>query len=420
MTNGFRFSLEKGSQKFRCPECNQKRFVRYIDTQTNSYLPEQYGRCDRESKCGYHLNPYKDGYNQNSNRMKEIVIVNKVNKVNQFKNNNFQDKGENESPVFVPFDVLKETLHPEGYLRNVFIQNLLKNISYPFKVSDVEKVIALYYLGTITSGYRAGAISFPFINKEGNVCAIQVKQFDETNHTIATDKLDKIILNDLQRKQLPIPDWLRKYIDYGDTNGYFNCLFGEHLLKRFPNNPVGLVEAPKTAVYCSLYFGIPKNPQDIIWLAVYNKSSFSFEKLKVLAGKRIITFPDASKEGNTFNEWRKKADEIERALPGTVFHFSELLERHANEKDKYGGKDLADYLIKLDWRNFRKDNSSCETPKSTQTLSVPSPNVALITPIDKVFTPTEHQDIFIKPPDLFKLLNWDEAEKTLTEYFKLN
>ena len=26
------------------------------------FTPEQYGRCDRESKCSYHLNPYLDGY----------------------------------------------------------------------------------------------------------------------------------------------------------------------------------------------------------------------------------------------------------------------------------------------------------------------------------------------------------------------
>ena len=57
-----RYILEKGSKKHHCPDCNKKAFVLYIDTETGDYLPEQYGRCDRESKCSYHLNPYLDGY----------------------------------------------------------------------------------------------------------------------------------------------------------------------------------------------------------------------------------------------------------------------------------------------------------------------------------------------------------------------
>ena len=57
-----RYILEKGSKKHYCRECTKKRFVRYIDAETGEYLPEQYGRCDRESKCSYHLNPYLDDY----------------------------------------------------------------------------------------------------------------------------------------------------------------------------------------------------------------------------------------------------------------------------------------------------------------------------------------------------------------------
>ena len=62
MISEYRYIFEKGSKKHLCPNCNKKRFVRYIDTVTGNYLPEQYGRCDRESKCSYHLNPYIDGY----------------------------------------------------------------------------------------------------------------------------------------------------------------------------------------------------------------------------------------------------------------------------------------------------------------------------------------------------------------------
>jgi len=58
----FRYILEKGSKKYHCPECTKRRFVLYIDTETGEYLPDHYGRCDRESKCSYQLNPYKDGY----------------------------------------------------------------------------------------------------------------------------------------------------------------------------------------------------------------------------------------------------------------------------------------------------------------------------------------------------------------------
>jgi hypothetical protein len=131
-------------------------------------------------------------------------------------------------------------------------------------------------------------------------------------------------------------------------------VFGEHILSLYPDNPVALVEAPKTAVYGTLYFGMPYLPGNLIWLAVYNKSSFTFDKLKALQGRDVYVFPDLSKDGSTFSEWQQKADKIAQQLPGTRFIFSDLLEQFAPDTDRCNGNDLADFLIKLDWRNFRK------------------------------------------------------------------
>ena len=41
------YSLEKGSKKHECPNCNKKRYVRYINNETKEYADYQFGRCDR-------------------------------------------------------------------------------------------------------------------------------------------------------------------------------------------------------------------------------------------------------------------------------------------------------------------------------------------------------------------------------------
>jgi hypothetical protein len=354
MNTEHRYSLEKGSKKHHCPNCNKKTFVFYIDTNTGDYLPEQYGRCDRESKCSYHLNPYLDGYAKAIWEQEQKVTG--VTKVTVPKQKYFRTQPKPQptpDPVFFDFDTFKQTLQPERYEKNTFIQNLFYRVQYPFEVDEVTKVIQLYRLGTVANGYRAGANTFPFIDIKGNVRAVQVKQFDEQNHTTGTDFLHSIIEKHQTRNNKPLPEWLEAYTKQDKR---ISCLFGEHLLSKYPHNPVALVEAPKTAVYGTLYFGFPETPENLIWLAVYNKSSFSFDKLKVLQGRFVYVFPDLSKDGNTFKEWETKAKEYESRLPGTRFIFSDLLEQLAPERDKSEGNDLADYLIKQDWRLFRKRN----------------------------------------------------------------
>ena len=160
----YRYQLERNSKKHVCPECGKRRFVRYIDTNMGEYLPEQYGRCDRETNCQYHLNPYADGY---AKRVweKEQGLNLGISQPKPYR----PKKRPKPKPVYFPINLLEKTLHPEGYRQNGFIQNLLFNVPFPFAQSDIEKVVGQYFLGSICKGYRRGAITFPFIDN-AHVC----------------------------------------------------------------------------------------------------------------------------------------------------------------------------------------------------------------------------------------------------------
>lgn len=320
----YKYILDKSSKKFHCPKCGKRRFVRFIHFESGEYLDAQYGRCDREAKCSYFNSP-NGGYKLHVNNVNRRTNVS-----------------------FVPVEVLEGTLN--GYHKNIFIQNLLNNIDYPFALADIEKVISLYYLGTITDGYRCGAITFPFIDVSNKIRAIQVKNFDENNNTIATDFLHSMINKQYQRDRKKPPKWLNSYYN---NEVKVSCLFGAHLLEKYPKNPIGLVEAPKTAVYSTLYFGFPKKDENILWLAVYNLSSLNVERCKVLEGRKVFLFPDLSKDSAAYESWSLKSKLIEKKLHNVSFKISTLLECNAKQEDRDKGKDLADYLITKDWRLFR-------------------------------------------------------------------
>ena len=370
MDNEYRYIFEKGSRKHICPECGKKRFVRYVDTKTGEYLPDQYGRCDREANCGYHLNPYQDGYSkmiwgrENGN---SIVIPTRWKPPTTRKVQQPPVK-----PIYFDFEAFKRTLRPEHYENNIFIQNLFGRVQFPFDPADVTRVIELYRLGTVSAGYRSGAVTFPFIDIDGNVRAVQVKQFDEANHTTGTDFLHSILARHYNDIGKQLPEWLEAYMSQDKK---VSCLFGEHLLNKFPSNRIALVEAPKTAIYGTLYFGLPETPDQYLWIAVYNKSSFSLDKVKPLQGRFVDVFPDLSKDGGTFREWEAKAKEFERQLPGTQFKMYDFLEHEALEADRVNGEDIADYLTKLDWRSFRsrkvKREAEVSQPKTNPVVSQP-------------------------------------------------
>ena len=339
MMTTYRYQLDKSSRKFQCPSCGKKKFVRYKDTENQQYLALAYGRCDREMSCGYFKNPYEDLKEKSNDNSWQTVSLKSP------------DNRPATQPKLhpLPNSVLGKTItHAD---KNSFMEYLGQHAQYPFPSAVLQKLAKLYLLGTISKGYRQGAVTFPFIDIENNIRAIQVKLFDKNNNTLATDFIHSICQKEFIKAGNAIPEWLRLYLK---NDKKVSCLFGEHLLHSYPNNPIALVEAPKTALYGTLYFGFPDKPENFLWLAVYNISSLSIEKCKVLKGRKVVLFPDLSPSGKAFHLWSQKAEQLNETLPGSTFIVSELLEVHAQTQEREKGYDLADYLITQDWRAFQK------------------------------------------------------------------
>lgn len=406
----YRYTLEKSSRKHLCPECNKRKFVRYIDTETKEYLPEQYGRCDREINCAYHLNPYADGYSDKADGFTSN---------SQCKGSAFKEFRSQPKPfAFIPLEILKKTR--QGWEQNTFLQNLLNHIPYPFPASEIERVIVQYQLGTILKGYMSGAITFPFIDESNNIRAIQAKKFDKSNHTIITSFLHSIVEQNLKDSGRQIPEWLKSY---NENDSKVTCLFGAHLLPKFPKNPVALVEAPKSAIICTLYYGFPDKPDHLLWLAVYNLSSLSLEKCSALKGRTVILFPDLSKEGTAFQLWSEKSKSLEKKLPGTRFFVNNLLEQKASIKAKSKGYDLADYLIQYDHNTFENKNPGQLTIQNKTENEIPIPSLSSFQEsLPHTVRPTMHRADFFPedPPDKKRSSpyeSWDLA--SLESFFSL-
>ena len=320
----FRYQLEpyKGMNTLHtCPSCNKrKEFKFYIDSTTGEHLPERYGKCNRSDKCGYHLNPYKDGYSQ------LIYEQEKGEYKANWKPTKPQPRPQPPAkPVsFIPVEPFKQSL--KGYEQN----NFVKYLNELFGNEIAAGLIRKYFIGT--SKHWQGANIFWQIDITGKIRSGKIMLYNPT-----TGKRIKEPFNHIA--------WVHKAIKQPEFE-LQQCFFGEHLLKE-NSKPVTIVESEKTAIIASVYF--PK----FIWLACGGKEGLNAEKCKILAGRQVILYPDLSKpqpdKPTAFELWRSKAKELSNIARFTV---NELLERKASETQRMEGCDLADYLINFDYKKF--------------------------------------------------------------------
>ncbi|MCF7569479.1 DUF6371 domain-containing protein [Sabulilitoribacter arenilitoris] len=355
----FKYSLDKSSKKYVCPNCNKKTFVFYFNTASGEYLPSQYGRCDREQNCSYHNAPPKGKkaylieflllkqisskavkltdinglisiiptsqileHNMNSCYITEWYLKTSIinYQCNEFKYfNSENDSIINEVKNIKPPDAIKPSYHKlelldEMYNNNPIQDNLTEYLKTVFSKDEVNNGILNYY-GTGTNHFWNNATVFWQIDHKENIRGAKIMLYDKH-----TGKRIKEPYNHI--------NWLHKAIKQPDFN-LNQCLFGLHLIYEDYIKDIAIVESEKTAIIMSLFL------PDYIWLATGSKGNFKYKLLEPLKRRNCFAFPDKGE----FINWNKTASELSKK--GFNIAVSNILE----QTDFNNGFDLADYYL---------------------------------------------------------------------------
>lgn len=283
----YKWQLRKGSKKEICPNCGQKRFVPYV-LASDGITPAgaEYGRCDREQSCGYQR--YPDG---------ERMVV-----------------------------AVPQQVQPKEMLRYVGKLNDTPPVPFHLWMSEVltftDALVAIndYHIDGID-----GDVIWWQIDRDGVVRTGKVMRYLANGHR---DKSDNF----------PVT-WAHKHRRLKNQfkgEELKQCLFGEHLLSKYPDKPVVLVESEKTAVIMSRIY------PDHIWLATGGSQGIkSVERITPLIGRKVLLIPD---NGQYWN-WKRIAD-----LYG--WNIYEGLEKNA----PFDGADILDIIEQLNTQKNENEN----------------------------------------------------------------
>ncbi|MCB2407014.1 DUF6371 domain-containing protein [Hymenobacter lucidus] len=310
-----------------CPACGMPRtFTRYLDRTTGELLPEVFGRCDREVKCGYHSSPYARTVGGSLSYASALMRSNRGSLPSQ------PTLYQSASPIpilSIPDDVYRGSI---GHYECNALARLLRD---RLGETVAGELLARFCIGTST--YWPGACVFWLIDQQGRVRGGQVVLYDETGHTIKhphrhTTWVHTALMQAHRKRGQAIPLWLDEYAKNGTKSP---CLFGlPQLDTELPGKPVAIVESAKTAMLATPFFA------QYVWLATMGLSYLTAERLEPLRGRRIVLFPDAG----AFEQWNLKAKELCRlGFDITVF---DALERLATADERTAGLDLADVILR--------------------------------------------------------------------------
>jgi hypothetical protein len=337
----YRYTLDRTSRKFFCPQCGQKRFVRVVDSVTGELLPEYVGRCDRESSCGYQFTA-KRYLEANQELLTKGVSQKSRRKAAPLSSKEFNELILRRTPDYLELEHLLPTLG--RYEGNSLISFLLR--LFPDDPKKVLDVLGSYLVGT-----DEGFTVFPTIDFNHRLCKAKKMKFDPlTGKRLREDKAITSLQSKLKREG--------KIDKSFETDK--SVFFGQHLLRGNPEAPIAIVESEKSALVASISTGL--FPEQFIWLGSHSKSWLNpLRLLKLGRSRTIVLFPDV----DAYEDWRKMAEKASRR--GLDVQAVAFTERFGIPDDGRGYSDIADYIIDLQLA-FNDYNSKLDLVLSDKSL----------------------------------------------------
>lgn len=290
----YKYTLDRSSKKFACPECEKKTFVRYKDESGNYLSDNSFGRCDREINCGCMNIPKED---REEKTMSDFDP---------------SKKKERKQISFIPNSFMENTWG--NYQHNPFTLFLVNLFGDAKTVELIKK-------------YRWGVDNTSIYTRLYTI----FWQID-SNMRVRSGKMIKYAQNGYRDKN-SATTWFHKKSD-GFKPLFPNfelgqCLFGEHLLTENPKMPIAIVESEKTAIIASVY--LPK----YIWLSCGGLTQLSYQKVDALKNRSVTLFPDLGSIGRNGDKYidTDSSDVWEKKL-GVWINTNEKLKKWDNSVDK--------------------------------------------------------------------------------------
>jgi hypothetical protein len=243
-----------------------------------------------------------------------------------------------------------------GYLQNNFTRwyGLLPWGEYQRK--RISETLWEYCVGC----WKDGRVVFWMIDHEGIPRAAKLMKYEPDGHRYHEKKGEKNTTG-----------WLYNQEGYRevckpDEHTILKPLFGAHLLKRYPEAKVNVVESEKTALVMANYFG---NPEQQLWLACGGLKFLKIESMQPLIdqGRKVWLWPD--KDG--VEGWQKVVDKLgsENVQIYTKFFDACWIEEDGPKAD------IADIAVRMlyhpDWvpREIKKESEQVATENNAEAAS---------------------------------------------------